>query len=415
MRLGRHIAIIGAGVIGLAIAVRLRREGFRITLIDPNEPGSQTSSGNAALIMTAKATPHSEPGLWHKLPVMMRDQNRAFVIRPRAWPKLTPWFMRFMKNTSPKRYQELSEALAPMVTQALDAWASLLSPSDSARYLRKEGLLHIYRQRKNLNWGKKEAAVREKLGIPSEFIPGPELPNIEPELDSGLLGGILYPESGHTTDPAALSAALSIAYRTSGGEVRRTSVRALRDGEGGSVRVVMDDAEMDVDDAIVAAGIWSAPMVKPFGIKPMLAAERGYNLMLTNPSVDLQRPIMDGDHYFIMTSLEKGLRLAGTSEFAGVDSPPNWDRSDILLPLAQQILPNINAESPATRWMGPRPSTPDSLPLVGRIQQNPRIICAFGHGMLGLTLAPITAGQVADIISDREPEVSIEALNPNRF
>ncbi|MEJ2118003.1 MAG: FAD-binding oxidoreductase, partial [Alphaproteobacteria bacterium] len=98
-----------------------------------------------------------------------------------------------------------------------------------------------------------------------------------------------------------------------------------------------------------------------------------------------------------------------------LDSPPNWERSEILLPLAQQIMPNINAESPATHWMGPRPSTPDSLPLVGRLQQNSRIICAFGHGMLGLTLAPITAGQVADIIGNREPEISIEALNPNRF
>ncbi|MEJ2118991.1 MAG: FAD-dependent oxidoreductase [Alphaproteobacteria bacterium] len=200
MRLGRHIAVIGAGVVGLAIAVRLRREGFRITLIDPNEPGSQTSSGNASLIMTGKATPHSEPGLWHKLPSMMRDQNRPFVIRPRAWPRLMPWFTRFMKNTSPKRYQELSEALAPLVMPALDAWANLLSPSDTARYLRKEGILYVYRKRKNLAWGKKEAAIRERLGVSSMFISGAEIPDVEPELDPTLLGGIYYPESGHTTD-----------------------------------------------------------------------------------------------------------------------------------------------------------------------------------------------------------------------
>ena len=166
---------------------------------------------------------------------------------------------------------------------------------------------------------------------------------------------------------------------------------------------------------MVAAGIWSPPLIRPFGLKPLLAPERGYHLMLRDPQISLRRPLVAGDDHFAITPLSGGIRLAGTAEFAGLKTPPDWQRADGLLDLAKTIMPEINGEATATRWMGTRPSTPDSLPVIGRVPKNPAIICAFGHGYLGLTLGAVTAELVADLIARRGPGSGIAALRPDRF
>jgi D-amino-acid dehydrogenase len=246
-------------------------------------------------------------------------------------------------------------------------------------------------------------------------IPAEELRQMEPALGPKLAGGILYSDSGHCTDPQALSASMASSFRTMGGEFKRASVQELVPAPGGMVKVVTDAGEVIVEDAVVAAGIWSPPLVKPFGVKPLLAAERGYHLMLRDPHITLQRPIGAGDDKFIITPLSGGIRLAGTAEFADVDTPPDWRRSDILLKAAKTLLPEINGEETATRWMGPRPSTPDSLPLIGRTPKNQHIICAFGHSHLGLTLGAVTAELVSDIIGKRPPSPVMAGLRPDRF
>ncbi len=415
MRLGKHIAVIGAGVVGLAIAVKLRREGYRVSLFDPDEPGSHTSSGNAALIMTAQISPLSSPGLWRKVPAMLADSNGPLVVRWQHLPRLMPWFVRFLKNSTWSRYEAIAETLAPLVTRSLDSWLSLVGPGEGARLFRQDGLLYVFKHPKNFRAAQKEAEFRRRYGVHSEIIPAEELRQMEPALGPNLAGGLLYPDSGHCTDPQALSTSLASAFRMAGGEVRRARVRQLASAPNGAVRVVTDDGEFIVDEVVVSAGIWSPELVKPFGVKALLAAERGYNLTLRHPQIELRRPIGAGDDKFIITPLSGGIRLAGTAEFAGLDSPPDWRRSDMLLGAAKTILPDINGEQTATRWMGARPSTPDSLPIVGRTPKNPNIICAFGHSHLGLTLGAVTAELVSDLVKQRGGNSGIAALRPDRF
>ncbi|MGB0087687.1 MAG: FAD-dependent oxidoreductase [Rhodomicrobiaceae bacterium] len=416
MRLGKHIAVIGAGVVGLAIAVKLRREGYRVTIFEPDEPGSHTSAGNAALIMTAQISSLSQPGIWRKVPAMLTDPNGPLVVRWTHLPKMMPWFMRFLRNSSSRRCEKIAETLAPLVTRSLDAWLNLVGPSEGAKLFRRDGLLYVFKDQKNFRAGQNEAEFRGRHGVHSEVIAAEELRQMEPALGPGLAGGILYPDSGHCIDPMALSASLSSAFRTGGGELRRTRVRQLASASGGMVRLITDDGELAVDEAVVAAGIWSSDLVKPFGVRPMLAAERGYHLMLSNPQISLRRPILAGDDRFVVTPLKGGIRLAGTAEFADVDAKPDWRRADILMGLAKTILPQINGEETATRWMGPRPSTPDSLPIIGRTPKNSHIVCAFGHGHLGLTLGAVTAEIITDIIASRGQSAGVPAaLRPDRF
>jgi glycine/D-amino acid oxidase-like deaminating enzyme len=413
MRLGKHIAVVGAGVVGLATAVRLRREGYRVSLYDPENPGSRTSSGNAGLIMTAQVSPLSAPGLWRKVPGMLTNPEGPLVVRWQHFPRLAPWFLRFLSNSRWSRYEAIADALTPLVIRSLDSWMALVGNHEGTRLFRRDGLLYVFRERRNFAAGQKEVEFRRRYGIPGEIIPPEELRQMEPALAPGLAGGVLYPESGHCTDPQALSAALVSAFRQAGGEVRRAEVKELAPGSQ-AVRLITPEGEASVDEVVVAAGIWSPKLVKPFGVRPMLAAERGYHLMLTQPNVELRRPVGAGDDKFIITPMAKGIRLAGTAEFAGVDTPPDYRRSDILLRMAQRLFPEMDGEATATKWMGVRPSTPDSLPVIGRTPKNPRVICAYGHSHLGLTLGAVTAELVCDLVSGRRTN-DIEALRPDRF
>ena len=208
MRLGKHIAVIGAGVVGLAVALRLRREGFRVTLIEPDEPGGHTSAGNAGIIMTAQTTPLSQPGIWLKVPGMLADPTGPLAVRWNRLPGLLPWFLRFLGNSRRSRFEAVAGALAPMVTRSLDAWLALLSASEGARLIRQDGVLYVYKDRRNFSAARKEAAFRERFGIPSEIIAAEELRQMEPALGDGLAGGVLYPTAAHCVDPLALSASL---------------------------------------------------------------------------------------------------------------------------------------------------------------------------------------------------------------
>ncbi len=416
MRLGKHIAVIGAGVVGLAIALKLRREGYRVIIFDPDEPGSHASAGNAALIMTGQVGPLSEPGLWMKLPGMLTNPLSPVAMRWQHLPRMMPWVKRFLRNSTWKRYEAIADTLAPMTARSLDAWTSLAGPYESAKLFRQDGLLYVFRTQAGLRAAKKDAAFRARHEVQSELIPAEELRQMEPELESNLAGGFLYPGGAHCTDPQKLSAALASAFRTTGGEVQRTRVREIVGVGSTAVRLVCDGGEFTVDEVIVAAGAWSGPLVKKFGVRPMVVPERGYHVMLTQPNIELRRPVVCGDDHFVATPIGEGaIRLAGTSEFAGIDTPPDWRRADMLIEQAKMILPEINGEETATRWMGPRPSTPDLLPMIGRTPKNANIICAFGHSHLGLTLGAVTADIVGNLVSRRDQGMDLQPLSPARF
>jgi glycine/D-amino acid oxidase-like deaminating enzyme len=407
------VAVIGGGVIGLATALRLQQDGCAVVLFDPEPPGSQTSSGNAALIMTAQISPLSQPGLWKKVPAMLFDPTGPLVVRWQYLPRLAPWFLQFLANSTWKTYERIAEALTPLVTRSLDAWIGLVGQAEAARLFRRDGLLYVFRKPENFEAAKKEATFRARYGIPSEIIPSEELKQMEPELAPGLAGGLLYTESAHTVEPLQVSAAVLEAFIAAGGVVRRERVERLIPDHG-KLRVVTAAGGTLFDHGVVSAGVWSLPLVAHLAVRPKMTAERGYHLMLPEPGVALRRPIGAGDDKFIITPLATGIRLAGTAEFASIDAEPDWRRSDILLPLAQRLVPGLK-NGRSDRWMGRRPSTPDSMPIIGRVRGAPQVICAFGHGHLGLTLAAVTSEIVSDLIAGKPEPASLAAFSPYRF
>ena len=179
-----------------------------------------------------------------------------------------------------------------------------------------------------------------------------------------------------------------------------------------------DGGELAADAAVVCAGVWSKPLAASLGDKVPLETERGYHLMIVDPEAMPTIPTADGDGKFVATPMDTGLRLAGTVELAGLDAPPDWRRARILLQQGRKMLPGLAPHHPEERlsvWMGHRPSTPDSLPVIGRSRATPDVLYAFGHGHVGMTAAPMTGRLMADLVTGRPPAIEIAPFAASRF
>ena len=409
-----RVAVIGAGVVGLATALTLRRRGDDVCLFDPEPPGSMTSFGNAALIATSFVVPLAMPGFWKQIPEMLLDPLGPLAFRWRHLPSMLPWFLRILAASTPRETDRIARTLVALVGRSIESWQSLLGPQASARLLQREGVLQVFRDPKKLAAMETEVALQRRHGVRVERIAAAELPQLEPALARGLLDALFYPDVAHCIDPATLSAELAAAFAREGGMIRRERVRGLGLDSDGRPQTDSEAGAQRFDRIVITAGVWSKELVEPLGTRIALESERGYHLMLPHPGVRLRRPVRAGDHRFVMTPLAGGLRLAGTAEFAGLNAPPNWRRADLFLEPARALLPGRDGED-AVRWTGHRPSTPDSLPIIGPLANHPRIICAFGHGHLGLTLGAVTAEIVAAMTAGTKIPVDAVPLRPDRF
>ena len=164
--------------------------------------------------------------------------------------------------------------------------------------------------------------------------------------------------------------------------------------------VADDGTETKFDAVVVAGGVWSRELVKSLGLGVVLEAERGYNTTWAKPPIDLDLPVFFDDHGFCATPLDDGLRVGGAVEIAAIDAPPTYARAAAMRKKMRRYVPGLPDEG-GEEWMGRRPSTPDSLPVIGAHPTDPRIVFAFGHGHLGLTFSAVTARHVADLIGQR--------------
>ena len=185
-------------------------------------------------------------------------------------------------------------------------------------------------------------------------------------------------------------------------------------GDSGPQTLLTDRTSRPLDHLVIAAGAFSKRWAAALAGPVPLDSERGYHLMLAEPGIDLRTPVLSGDYRFGIVPLDGGIRIAGTAKLARIGAPPSYTRAERLLPIARRMIPGLDGEN-RTRWMGHRPSTPDSLPVICRSPRFPSVLLAFGHGHLGLTLGAITGRLIADIIAGRELPVDLAEYDIRRF
>jgi D-amino-acid dehydrogenase len=165
---------------------------------------------------------------------------------------------------------------------------------------------------------------------------------------------------------------------------------------------------------VLAAGVWSRPLAAQLGTQVPLEAERGYHVMFANPGFALQRALVSADRNVSLAHMVEGIRATGIAEFAAPDAPPDMANARLVQRQAQALIPGLKGE-PASRWMGPRPSHPDSKPVIGRSPRHANVFFAFGHDHLGLTMAGITGKLVAELATGKPTSVDLSPFRPDRF
>ena len=409
-----RIAVIGAGVVGLSCASYLQMRGHAVTLIDPRAPGEQCSFGNAGCFSRASCVPLGLPGTWKHVPGCLRDPAGPLHIPLRYLPRIAPWLWRFQRATSMPRVNAISDALHALLTVTLDKWRPLAARAGVPELILQEGYAFAYESEAGFRGDALGREIRRRHGVALDVLTGPAIREFDPALSPHLTHLVRLPEQGHCPNPLRLSRALAQRLRAGGATFVTASATAFDVVGAKVVRVVTDAHAVEADAVVIAAGAHSKPLAAQLGAGVPLETERGYHVMLASPGVVTRAPVASAEGKYFVTPMEDGLRIAGTVELAGLDAPPNYARADALLDHARRLLPGLQGGA-ISRWMGHRPSLPDSLPVIGRAPRAANAWLAFGHGHVGLTAAAPTGEIVADLIAGREPFMNIAPFAPERF
>lgn len=416
----RHVAVIGAGIVGVSTALALIDDGHAVTLVEPSVPGGPqaASYGNGAYLSPASVIPMSVPGLWRKVPGYLLDRNGPLTIRWPYLPQLAPWLRRFLAaGRTVAQVEATARALATLLHDAPARHAALAEAAGRPDLIRRDGLLYAYPGRADFAADAFAWRLRQASGVAWEEIEGDALAEIEPALGPRYRFGVLVPSGGHCLDPGAHVAALAALAVARGARQVAARATGFQLGDGRLKAVETDAGPVPCDAAVIACGIRAKALAAAAGDAVPLESERGYHVEIADPPVRLRRPVMPVDGKMGNTLTLGGLRAAGQVELASPDAPPDWRRADILLRQLLETYPGLGdpARLAVRRWQGNRPSTPDGLPVIGHATASPDIVHAFGHGHVGLASGPVSGRLAADLISDRPPVIPPEPFSAARF
>ena len=415
---GRHVVVVGAGIVGVACGLSLLRDGWRVTLIDREGPGEGTSFGNGSVITADSVLPVAMPGLWRKVPGMLLDPLGPLRIRWGYLPQLAPWLLRFVAASSPERVEAITAALGRLADGAVEAYQPLAKLAGAEDMIRRSGWLCVYESEADFEAAAYRRDLQKRNGVKFDVLRPEEIRQREPKLAPIFKRAVYYPDTAHTINNYRFVQVLADGLRRHGGQLLRERVTGFDLGagaNGGGVRAVLTEAgRHDCDAVVIAAGAWSRELCKQLGSDPPLDTERGYHLTVCEPDLRPRLPVYSTTRGIVCTPLEHGLRIAGTVELGGLEAPPDWRRAEVLMRHAQRWLPGLQDKG-TTRWMGFRPSMPDSLPVISGSPRHANAYFAFGHGHCGLAYGARTGALLADLMAGRAPAIDLAPFRIDRF
>lgn len=413
-RAGRRAIVVGAGIVGVSTALELQRRDWQVTLVDRLAPGEGCSFGNAGILAAQAVVPVAMPGIMRKVPSMLLDRESPLTLRLGSLPSTIPWLMHFRRAARLEKVGVTADAMKVLYGTSYEMHEALTREAGVPDLIKPGRYLYVQRDasqidvENGLSW-----RLRRERGSEIEVLEGPELHEAEPELSKEYTRGVRLGPMGFTLNPFRLTQSYARLFEQKGGTIVRADVAALKP-DGARVGVETSTGRLEADTVVVAAGAWSLKLVKPLGLDLKLIAERGYHMTFPNAGIRLNHVISELERQFAVTPMEMGLRVAGTEELGLADDPPAWRRAEVLLKQARRMFPNANLEG-GSRWMGPRPGCPDSLPAIGPLPNHPNIFIAAGHGHLGLTGGPNTGRIVAAMASNERLNIPVAPYAPDRF
>ncbi|MFC3549999.1 NAD(P)/FAD-dependent oxidoreductase [Lysobacter cavernae] len=404
--------VIGAGIVGLTSALRLRQSGLRTTLVDPLARLESASFGNAGHIAVEQVEPLASWATIRSAPRRLFAFGGALDVRDPV--ACAPWMAHFVRAAAPARFRRGCAALRGLLDRALPAWHTLVDDLQRSDLLKADG--HV------VLWESARTARRRRDAWMATDIGSARLRDLDvAELDAygDLLrqrpvGGIRFAGTGQVADVTQTLQTLRLAFDAAGGDFVRGQVRAIEIEGRAAVALLDDGRRLTADHVLVAAGVASGELMATFGPRPPLIAERGYHVRWPRHDWPADSPpVVFEDRSMIVTRFGDGLRAAGFVEFAAAQTPPDPHKWAALRGHAAAL--GLPTSGDGREWFGARPTLPDYLPAIGRSPAAPNLLYAFGHQHLGLTLAPVTSEIIAALVGGREPEVALAPFDLQRF
>jgi D-amino-acid dehydrogenase len=411
-----HIAIVGAGIVGIQSAHALLDDGHTVTLIDPDRVEQKTSSGNAGGIVHTDILPLASPKVWRHIPRWLVDPLGPFSVRPAYALAILPWLIRFARASTPDRVERSTRALIELNGKSLAAWENRLGRLGLAdRHLRRTGYACVFARRGDFEAALPVIRRQQKLGYSVEILADHSaVRKIEPALGPAAVAGANYSAGVSVDDPNGVTSALGQSAVGRGATLVNDEAISVSPTDGGVETKLHSGQAIASDMAVIAAGAWSWPLCSQLGDAVPLDTERGYNLTLPKGSLGLSRMVLFEGQGFVTSKLDVGDRIGGAVEFGGLSLAPNYRRVDAIVARARRFLPDASFEN-GTRWMGFRPSLPDSLPVIGTASCSKRILYAFGHAHHGLTQSALTGDIIGALVGRKTPRIDIAPFSARRF
>ena len=407
------IIVVGAGIVGVSTAIWLQRFGHRVVLMDRDAPGEGASFGNAGLIAQWAVTPVTTPGLWRDIPKYLSNPKSPLFVEWRYLPKMAPWLVRFLSHATDAKATQIADHLSSLLLDAVDQHKSLTAGTMAADFVADSKLSYLYGSREDFQKDAYSWALKERCGFQPTLITGRDVQDAEPILSPDIQCLAVIEGQGHVTDPGGYVKALAKSFEDDGGSIVRAAVQNVGRENGKVTHIETDAGRFECDRLVITAGIWSKDLMRALRLNVPLEAERGYHLVFENPSEMPKHPMMHVKGKFGINPMKVGLRCAGTVELGSHSSGPSKAPIAVLRENAKKAFPNLKY-SGVHEWMGFRPSTPDSLPLIGEIGDS-GIFTGFGHQHIGLTAGPKTGRLLAQMIGQTSPNISMDAYAPSRF
>ena len=410
----KTVAVIGAGIVGVSTAIWLQRDGHKVILIDRDGPAAGASQGNGGVLASCSVVPVTVPGLLRKAPGMLLSPDQPLFLKWSYVPRLLPWLFKYMRTANAQTVERRAAAMTPIIGDSLADHQALAAGTGAERYIVPTDYLYLYKDRAHFEGDAFGWKVRAENGFEWELLEDDAWRAYDPSFGPDISFGVKLSDHGRISDPGEYVKALARHAEAQGARIIKAQVDDVV-REGGRVTGLRAGGEtIACDVAILSTGAWSGPLASKFGMTVPLESERGYHLELWEPSVMPRAPVMVASGKFVATPMDGRLRLAGIVEFGGLDAPPSRAPFALLEKNIRKAMPGLTWKK-TVEWMGHRPSMADSLPVIGGVPGLDGAIAAFGHDHVGLTGGPKTGRIVAQLVSDKHPNLDLTPYSPARF
>ena len=412
----KHVAIVGAGVVGTACTHYLVERGWRVTLIDRGKAGRQCSHGNCGYICPSHVLPLAAPGAISRSLKSMLAKDSPFYIKPRLSPTFWRWMLGFARRCNRRAMLESGHAIQPLLASSRTLYEVLrASPGIECEWQAK-GLLFVFHSRHGMeHYAATDQLLREEFGVAAKPFHGDDLCRLEPALKSGLGGGWLYETDAHLR-PDRLMSSWRTALESRGVTVLEDrEVRGFVRENGVAIAAETAAGSIAADAFVLAAGALTPFLNDRLGCRIPIQPGKGYSITMPRPAICPAIPMIFEEHHVAVTPMETGYRLGSMMEFVGYDESIDPRRLEVLTKSAALYLHESATAPIQETWYGWRPMTPDSRPMIDRSPALANVVIAAGHNMLGLSMAPATGKLVAELLSGDPPHVDPAPYSARRF